>query len=102
MLLVVNAGSSSIKLAVFDATLRAGAGGVCHRDRRRGAVERSACVAQDCAAADHRAALALAFEEMAAQGVALGDLTAAAHRVVHGGAGFGAARAGDCGGDRGD
>ena len=84
MLLVVNAGSSSVKLAVFDGDLRqilvgsvteiGGAGCL-----RLGAVDR------DCAAADHRSALALAFEAMAAQGVALADLTAAAHRVVHGG-----------------
>ena len=70
MLLVVNAGSSSLKLAVFDAALaqvaqaraeRIGAGG----------------------AADHRAALQAGLAEM---GLHAADLTAAAHRVVHGGA----------------
>ena len=68
-LLVVNAGSSSLKLAVFDRDLtevarsraeRIGAGGV----------------------ADHRAALQAGLAEM---GLAASDLTAAAHRVVHGG-----------------
>ena len=70
MLLVVNAGSSSLKLAVFDHALaqvaqaraeRIGAGG----------------------AADHLAALQIGLAEM---GIQPGDLRAAAHRVVHGGA----------------
>lgn len=68
-LLVVNAGSSSLKLAVFDHGLvqvaearaeRIGAGG----------------------AADHRTALQAGLAEM---GLTAADLTAAAHRVVHGG-----------------
>ncbi|MDZ4392327.1 acetate kinase [Cypionkella sp.] len=84
MLLVVNAGSSSIKLAVFDAGLRAVLAGSVTEIGGAGRLSLGA-VDRDCAAADHRAALALAFEAMAAQGVGLGDLTAAAHRVVHGG-----------------
>ena len=62
MLLVVNSGSSSVKVALFDGL----------REVRRGQVE---------GALDHRAALAA----LLAQGFGEG-LTAAAHRVVHGGA----------------
>ncbi len=72
MLLVVNAGSSSLKLAVFDQDLaqvaqaraeRIGAGG----------------------AADHLAALRTGIADM---GVDLDRLQCAAHRVVHGGTDF--------------
>lgn len=70
MLLVVNAGSSSLKLALFDPDLNETASA---RSERIGAG----------GPADHRAALALGLAEM---GVTPGDLIAAAHRVVHGGA----------------
>lgn len=85
MLLVVNAGSSSIKLAVFDGDLRVVLAGSVTEIGGAGCL-RLGTVDRDCAVADHRAALTLAFQAMAAQGFALGDLTAAAHRVVHGGA----------------
>ena len=82
MLLVVNAGSSSIKLAVFDAGLvQVRAASVTEIGGAGRLVLGTA--AQDCAVADHRAALGLALEGL---GVAVADLTAAAHRVVHGGA----------------
>jgi acetate kinase len=84
MLLVVNAGSSSVKLAVFDGDLRQILVGSVTEIGGAGCL-RLGAFARDCAATDHRSALALAFEAMAAQGVALADLTAAAHRVVHGG-----------------
>jgi acetate kinase len=78
--LVVNAGSSSVKVALFDAGLvpRAAAavteiGG----DARLGAAP--------CAAADHAAALGLCLREMR---VDLGALRGVGHRVVHGGAGL--------------
>ncbi len=64
MLLVVNAGSSSVKVALFDGLAEV----------RRGQVEG---IAQD----GHREAL----EHLLADGFGTG-LTAAAHRVVHGGA----------------
>jgi acetate kinase len=70
MLLVVNAGSSSLKLAVFDAGLREVAQARAERIGTGGP-------------ADHRAALQAGLAEM---GIAANDLTAAAHRVVHGGA----------------
>lgn len=66
MILVVNAGSSSIKLAVFE-----------------GGVQVARAQAAEIAADGHGAALQQA---MAETGVTLSDLTAAAHRVVHGGA----------------
>jgi acetate kinase len=75
MLLVVNAGSSSVKLALYDwlrpaakvSVDRIGAGGP----------------------AGHAEAMATG---LAAMNVQAADLTAAAHRVVHGGAGFRTAR----------
>ncbi len=84
MLLVVNAGSSSVKLAVFDADLREVLAGSVTEIGGAGRLK-IGTVGQDCAVADHQAALALALKAMAAHGVGLGDLTAAAHRVVHGG-----------------
>ncbi|MFZ9198406.1 MAG: acetate/propionate family kinase [Paracoccaceae bacterium] len=70
MMLVVNAGSSSLKLAVFDT-------GLCEVAQAR--AERIGSGGP----ADHRAALQAGLAEM---GIAPGDLSAAAHRVVHGGA----------------
>jgi acetate kinase len=70
MLLVVNAGSSSLKLAVFDASLREVAQARAERIGTGGP-------------ADHRAALQAGLAEM---GIPASDLIAAAHRVVHGGA----------------
>lgn len=72
MLLVVNAGSSSLKLAVFDGTLTEIAQARAERIGTGGP-------------ADHRAALGTGLAEM---GISPSDLTAAAHRVVHGGAGL--------------
>jgi acetate kinase len=66
MLLVINAGSSSVKLAVFDAGLA---------EVARGSVD-------EIGPGGHAAALS---EGLARAGVAMGGLTAAAHRVVHGG-----------------
>ncbi len=65
LILVVNAGSSSIKTAVFDIA--------------------GAEVARASAEGTGRAALDDIIDALAAQGVALRDLAAAAHRVVHGG-----------------
>lgn len=69
MLLVVNAGSSSIKLVVFDA----------------GLVEVARAQVAEIAEGGHAAALTQGLQQA---GVALADMTAAAHRVVHGGAGL--------------
>lgn len=70
MLLVVNAGSSSLKLAVFDAALHQVAQARAERIGTGGA-------------ADHVEALGAGLAEM---GIAARDLRAAGHRVVHGGA----------------
>jgi acetate kinase len=67
MLLVVNAGSSSIKLAVFDA----------------GLIEQARAQVSEISDGGHAAALSDGLRQL---GVSFGDLTAAAHRVVHGGA----------------
>jgi acetate kinase len=67
MILVVNAGSSSVKLAVFDGA----------------AVEVARAQVAEIAPDGHEAALRQA---LTATGVGLSDLTAVAHRVVHGGA----------------
>src|SRR3990167_6532386 len=90
MLLVVNAGSSSIKLAVFDDRLQQVLAGSVTEIGGAGRL-RCGYFAAACAAPDHRAALALMFDAMAGQGAPLSALTAAAHRVVHGRAGAGAA-----------
>jgi acetate kinase len=66
MLLIVNAGSSSLKLKVYD-----------------GEREVAKASVSEIGADGHRAALAQALGEA---GVPLRQLTAAAHRVVHGGA----------------
>jgi acetate kinase len=66
MLLIVNAGSSSLKLKVFDR-----------------AKEVAKASVAEIGADGHRAALA---EGLAQAGVRIDRLTAAAHRVVHGGA----------------
>ena len=72
MLLVINAGSSSIKLAVFDAGLN----------------ELARAQVGEVPNGGHAIALSDALRKA---GVLLGDLTAVAHRVVHGGAGLTAA-----------
>ena len=69
MLLVVNAGSSSIKLAVFDA----------------GLVELARAQVSEIADGSHFIALQDGLQQL---GVALANLNGIAHRVVHGGAGL--------------
>lgn len=85
MILVVNAGSSSIKAELFDAGLASrlagavsGIGGQATLvlDGRSAPVE----------AGDHAAALDLLLTGLEDRGHPLHQLTAAAHRVVHGGA----------------
>jgi acetate kinase len=85
MLLVVNAGSSSIKVALFDDALVQRLSGSVTEIGSTGQMKLGS-VTQACAAADHRAALELLLQAVAAQGFALETLRAAAHRVVHGGA----------------
>ncbi len=70
--LVINAGSSSLKYAVFGPDLA---------ERARGMVEIG-----PGGAPDHPAALEQALARLAASGLPLAAFTAAGHRVVHGGA----------------
>ncbi|MEO1773331.1 MAG: acetate/propionate family kinase [Pseudomonadota bacterium] len=83
-ILVVNAGSSSIKLKLFGADLAERLSGSATEIGGEG---RLSLGATDRAASlpDHRAALAALIEAMAAEGVSVSTLTAAGHRVVHGG-----------------
>lgn len=83
--LVVNAGSSSVKVAVFDEGLREVLGGRVTEIGGAARVEVGPLVGARVVA-DHAAAMALVFEGMEEAGVSVGSLKAAAHRVVHGGA----------------
>lgn len=83
-ILVLNAGSSSIKFAVFDADLvctlsglaaEIGSGGFVEVNKERRALP----------LVDHRAALKAVLEALRQSGVELETLSGAAHRVVHGG-----------------
>lgn len=84
-MLVINAGSSSIKLVVFDAMLRPVLSGSVTEIAGDARIKIGR-TDQPCLAPDHKAALELAFAATAAEGVPVESLTAAAHRVVHGGA----------------
>lgn len=82
-ILVLNAGSSSIKFAVFDA-------GMIRRHTGVAEIGAASCLRFDGARddlplADHGAALSAILARLDAAGVGLADLRAAAHRVVHGG-----------------
>jgi acetate kinase len=79
--LVINSGSSSLKYDVFGV----GPAGSAAREANRilsGIVER---IGGDSGVPDHRTALQTALRSVDAQGVALDDLVAVGHRVVHGG-----------------
>lgn len=83
-ILVVNAGSSSIKFALFgpglEERLRGEATDIGGAARLKiSGVERLAEIS------DHEAALAAILEALAAQGIAAESLAGAGHRVVHGG-----------------
>ncbi len=85
LVLVVNAGSSSIKAAVFD-------GGLTERLRieaqgigQTGALRVNSAPAQPRALPDHQTAFRALLEALRGEGIDTGDLTAAAHRIVHGG-----------------
>ncbi|THD82937.1 acetate/propionate family kinase [Aliigemmobacter aestuarii] len=84
-ILVVNAGSSSIKAMVFDEGLSALAS-VSVAEIGGKATIRAGGAAVPCAAPDHHAAMAAILQALAGQGIAPESLTAAAHRIVHGGA----------------
>jgi len=83
-ILVLNAGSSSIKFAAFD-----GAGSQVLSGIAEGIGGSSRLIVGDEVAElpfiDHRAALTAVLSALKARGFGLADLRAAAHRVVHGG-----------------
>jgi len=83
-LLVVNAGSSSIKFALFDAALDRLVSGIAAEIGGEATltVEGSSSARP---LADHRAAFAAILDALAARGHGLDTLAGAAHRVVHGG-----------------
>lgn len=82
MLLVVNAGSSSVKVALFDAALTELARAQVSEIGGASVVEVAGRKSAK-AVADHHAALAAVLQGL---GLTPAALTAAAHRVVHGGA----------------
>lgn len=85
MILVINAGSSSIKIEVFDRGLQSVINGAVSEI---GGQARVKIAGQDQAvqADDHAAALSHLLAALAEQGITLDRLRAAAHRIVHGGA----------------
>jgi acetate kinase len=88
MILVVNAGSSSIKVALFSAVLsEVMAGQVNGIGGALGHIDLGTDD-KDIAAPDHSAALNAILASLAAQGATPDQLTACAHRVVYGGTAF--------------
>lgn len=83
-ILVVNAGSSSVKAALFGAD---GAALAAFSVTEVGGAARLGTGAEDgpCDAPDHAAAVGLILDACARQGYPAGRLLAAGHRVVHGG-----------------
>lgn len=84
VILVVNAGSSSVKLSLFDPAGREVLKGSVSEIGGTGEL-RLGPARQPVRAQDHDAALATLLAMVAAQGQPLASLRAAAHRVVHGG-----------------
>lgn len=83
-ILVINAGSSSIKAAIFDPALTIRMSATITeigRDARLSV----AGATQAADAPDHVAALALILQSFGDRGLSPGQLAAAGHRVVHGG-----------------
>ncbi|WP_022705278.1 acetate/propionate family kinase [Pseudorhodobacter ferrugineus] len=83
-ILVVNAGSSSVKFAVFADGVEVAAGAVAEVGGAARLTFGGAVGPVD--APDHRAAVAACLVALDSAGHGVGTLTAAAHRVVHGGA----------------
>ena len=87
---MMNAGSSSLKTALFDGALsevlRIEATGIGGAGEIRTGSEK-----QPCALPDNAAALAAILDALTRRGITLEDLRCVAHRVVHGGTGLTAA-----------
>ena len=84
MILVLNAGSSSLKVEVFDLDLTSVLSGAVTSIGTDGMIKLGD-VALATKTADHADALAQMLDALAQAGITLDRLTAAAHRVVHGG-----------------
>ena len=84
MILVLNAGSSSLKIEVFDLALTSVLSGAVTNIGTAGEL-RLGDRLQSLTTDSHAAALDAMLIALADQSVSLSDLTAAAHRVVHGG-----------------
>ncbi|MCT4556949.1 MAG: acetate/propionate family kinase [Pelagimonas sp.] len=83
-ILVFNAGSSSIKFALFDETMSETLSGMA--DAIGGASRlKVGDTSRDLPMIDHRAALTAILAALEQEGIHPSDLRAAAHRVVHGG-----------------
>ena len=85
MILVVNAGSSSIKIELFTPDLTAILSGSITEIGGNGQIKLGT-LKQPVFAPDHKGAFKSLLDALAAQGHPASGLTAAAHRIVHGGA----------------
>lgn len=85
MILVINAGSSSIKIEVFDTALTSIIGGAVTEIGGTGQLKLGP-LRQPATASDHTAALNLLLQALSDAGHPLSAFTCAAHRIVHGGA----------------
>ncbi|MCC6942557.1 MAG: acetate/propionate family kinase [Novosphingobium sp.] len=83
-ILVINAGSSSIKFALYDANLRESLAGNLSEIGGQSSL-RLGDQTNTVQAQDHHAALRVILAELTGRGVTPSSLTAAGHRVVHGG-----------------
>ncbi|MCR9113871.1 MAG: acetate/propionate family kinase [Rhodobacteraceae bacterium] len=83
-ILVLNAGSSSIKFALFDASLTEKLSGIAAGIGDQSFLE-IAGERREVPLIDHRAALSAVLKALEKRGVTIEGLRAAAHRVVHGG-----------------
>ena len=84
MILVLNAGSSSLKVEVFDRGLTSAVRGQVTSIGGTGEL-RLGDTRDPVETRDHAEALALMLQALASAGYGLSRMTAAAHRVVHGG-----------------
>ena len=84
MLLVLNTGSSSLKLAVFNAALDLVVDGNVSGVGGQGRMALGE-TKTDVTTSNHGEALDCLLKGLRARGIALSDITGAAHRVVHGG-----------------
>ncbi len=87
MILVVNAGSSSIKVELFGSDLDSVLSGSITEIGGNARI-RLGLLDQTVFAPDHKAAFKAILQALDAQGHPVDSLTAAAHRIVHGGAGL--------------